>query len=99
MVFLTRRAQKIIWKITDLHIAEIVSAEGTGSNNDSFLGRSVRSGLPNSVNPKLDKEKLIHKRILNHQKRIKIKIKQINLSTSQEIELDCKTYALRTSIS
>ena len=62
-------------RITDLHISEIVfainahvSAEGTGSNNDRFLGRSVHSSLPNSVNPKMNTEELIHKRILNHEK-------------------------------
>ena len=40
-------------KITELHLAEItfainshVSSEGSGSNNDRFLGRSVRSRLP-----------------------------------------------------
>ena len=52
-----------------------MSAEGTGSNNDRFLGRSVRSGLRNSVNQKLDTEKYIHKRILNHKKQIKNKNK------------------------
>ena len=55
-------------RITDLHISEIVfainahvSAEGTGSNYDHFLGRSVQSGLPNNVKPKLDTEEFIHK--------------------------------------
>ena len=35
-----------------------VSSEGIGSNNDRFLGRSVRSKLPNSVKPKLSMEEL-----------------------------------------
>ena len=68
-------AKKTSGRVTDLHISEIVfainshmSQEGTGSNNDRFLGRSVRSGLPTSVDPSLDTEKLIHKRIMNHDK-------------------------------
>ena len=53
-------------KLTELHLAEItfainshVSAEGSCSNNDWFLGRSVRTRVPNSVNPKLNTEELI----------------------------------------
>ena len=48
-------------RLTELHLAEIcfainshVSAEGSGSNNERFVGRSVRAQVPNSVNPKLN---------------------------------------------
>ena len=68
--------------INELHLAEItfainshVSSEGSGTNNDRFLGRSVRNKLPNSVNPKLNTEELIYKRIKNHEGRIKNKNK------------------------
>ena len=73
-----------------MHITEIVfainahvSAEGTGSNNDRFLGRSVRSGLPNSVNPKLDTEKLVHKRILK--KNITVSNRSSHLSVAPRL--------------
>ena len=38
-----------------------ISQEGSGSNNDRFLGRSVRTRIPNSVNPQLNIEELIKK--------------------------------------
>ena len=60
--------------ITELHLSEItfainahISAEGTGNNNDRFLGRSLHTKLPNSVNPKMNTEELIYKRIKNHE--------------------------------
>ena len=43
----------------------------TGSANDRFLMRSVRSGMPNSINTQLDPQMLINRRIENHEKRIK----------------------------
>ena len=39
----------------------------TGSANDRFLMRSVRSLLPNSIDPQLDPKELIRRRILNHE--------------------------------
>ena len=77
-----RMCSKKPGRVTYLQISEIVfainshvSQERTGSKNDRFLGRSVRSNLPNSVNPSLDPETLIHKTIMNHKKRIKNKSK------------------------
>ena len=43
----------------------------TGSANDRFLMRSVRSGMPNSINTQLDPQMLINRRIANYEKRIK----------------------------
>ena len=43
----------------------------TGSANDRFLMRSVRSCMPNSINPQLDPQMLINRRIANHEGRIK----------------------------
>ena len=48
-----------------------ISAEITGSANDRFLMRSLRSGMPNSINTQLDPQMLINRRIENHEKRIK----------------------------
>ena len=45
----------------------------TGSANDRFLNRSVRSLLPNSIDPNLQPKELITRRILNHENRIKNK--------------------------
>ena len=45
----------------------------TGSANNRFLMRSVRSCLPNSINPQLDPKMLINRRISNHEGRIKNK--------------------------
>ena len=47
----------------------------TGSANDRFLNRSIRSLLPNSIDPNLNPKELIRKRILNHEHRIKNKNK------------------------
>ena len=65
-------------RLDELRLAEIafainshVSQEGSGSNNDRFLGCSVRTRIPNSVNPQLNIEELIKKRIQNHENRIK----------------------------
>ena len=48
-----------------------ISQEMTGSANDRFLMRSVRSCMPNSINPQLDPQMLINRRIANHEGRIK----------------------------
>ena len=45
----------------------------TGSTNDRFLMRNVRSLLPNSIDPQLDPKELIRRRILNHEDKIKNK--------------------------
>ena len=45
----------------------------TGSANDRFLMRSVRSCMPNSINLQLDPQMLINRRIANHEGRIKNK--------------------------
>ena len=65
-------------RLDELRLAEIafainshVSQEGSDSNNDRFLGRSVRTRIPNSVNPQLNIEELIQKRIQNHENCIK----------------------------
>ena len=47
----------------------------TGSANDRFLMRSVRSCMPNSINPQLDPQMLINRRIEKHEGRIKNKNK------------------------
>ena len=44
--------------------------EGSGSNNDHFMGQSVRSSLPNSVDPTLNTKELIERRIERHEHRI-----------------------------
>ena len=48
-----------------------VSQEGTGSNNDRFLRRSVRTRIPNSVNTQLNIDELIERRIQKHENQIK----------------------------
>ena len=64
--------------ISKLDLKEIVfqinsniSQEMTGSANDRFLMRSVRSCMPNSINPQLGPHMLINRRIANHKGRIK----------------------------
>merc|ERR1712208_204993 len=42
-----------------------ISQDMTGSVNDRFLMRSVRSCMPNSVNTQLDPQMLINRRIEN----------------------------------
>ena len=53
-------------QISELFLREIifginstVSQEMTGSANDRFMGRSIRSLLPNSIDPNLNSEELI----------------------------------------
>ena len=45
----------------------------TGSANDRFFNRSIRSLLPKTVDPNLNPKELIKRRILNHEHRIKNK--------------------------
>ena len=65
-------------RLDELRLAEIafainshVSQEGSGSNNDRFLRRSVRTRIPNAVNPQLNIDDLIKRRIQKHENRIK----------------------------
>ena len=46
------------------------SQEATGLANDRFMGRSIRSLLPNSYDPNLNTGNLIKRCIQNHEKRI-----------------------------
>ena len=46
------------------------SQEVTGSANDRFMGRSIRTLLPNSYNLELKTGELMEKLIANHEKRI-----------------------------
>ena len=62
---------KLFLKELVFEINSTVSQEMTGSANDRFLNRSIRSLLPNSVDPQLDPKELIRRRILNHENRIK----------------------------
>merc|ERR1712030_205631 len=57
--------REIVFKINST-----VSQEMTGSANDRFLNRSIRSLLPNSIDPNLNPKELIERRILNHEHRI-----------------------------
>ena len=50
-----------------------ISQDMTGSANNRFLMRSVRSCMPNSINPQLDPQMLINRRIEKHEGRIKNK--------------------------
>merc|ERR1712236_134225 len=52
-----------------------ISQEMTGSANDRFLMRSVRSCMPNSINHQSDPQMLINRRIANPEGRIKNKNK------------------------
>ena len=51
-------------------INSTVSQEMTGSANDRFMGRSIRSLLPNSIDPNLNSEELIKRQVFNHERRI-----------------------------
>ena len=53
--------RKSSYKLNDLQLMEIcfainshISMEGSRSNNECFLGRSVRTCVPNSINPNLN---------------------------------------------
>ena len=58
---------KLFLKEIVFEINSTVSQEMTGSANDRFLNRSVRSLLPNSIDPNLNPKELIKRRILNHE--------------------------------
>ena len=67
-------------RLTKQHLNELTfaintttSSEGTGSPAERFFGRSVRSRLPNSINPEIKSSELIKRRILKHDARIKNK--------------------------
>ena len=69
-------------RFTKTHLDEITfainstaSSEGTGSANERFFGRSIRSRMPNSVNPEIESAELINRRIEKHDNRIKGKNK------------------------
>ena len=69
-------------RLTRQHLDEITfaindtaSSEGTGSANDRFFGRSIRSKLPNSISPEIKSSELISRRIQKHDDRIKNKNK------------------------
>merc|ERR1712208_104518 len=57
-------------------INSMVSQEMTGSANYRFLNKSIRSLLPNSIDPNLNPKELIKRRILNHKHRITNKNKK-----------------------
>ena len=65
-----------------MHLDEIVfginskkSMEETGSNNNMFLGWSIRTRIPNSVDPNADTHEMIKQRINKHDNKIKYKSK------------------------
>merc|ERR1712215_201306 len=79
-----------------LHLNELlfainttISKEGTGSPADRFFGRSIRSKLPNSVDPGIKSDKLIEKRIEKHDERItkKNKTNKILYEVGQRVRL------------
>ena len=83
-------------KLTSVHLNELIfaintttSSEGTGSPADRFFGRSVRSRLPNSVDPGINSDKLIKKRIEKHDARItnKNKRNKIIYQVGQQVRL------------
>merc|ERR1712105_491527 len=58
-----------------------ISQDMTGSANDRFLLRSVRSDMPNSINNKIKPQELIDRRIENHEARMKGKNKSKTVYT------------------
>ena len=73
--------KKATCNITPLGLREIlfqinsnICAQQTGSANERFLRRSVRNThIPTIIRKKVDPTQLVHKRILNHEKRMKFK--------------------------
>ena len=53
-----------------------ISQDMTGSANDRFLLRSVRSNMPSSINNKIKPQELINRRIEKHEARMKDKNKR-----------------------
>ena len=75
--------KKLAERFTALHLNEMIfsinttsSSEGTGSPSDRFFGRSLRTKLPNSVNPEIKVDELIKRRIEKHDARITKKNKR-----------------------
>ena len=73
-------------RFTKTHLDQITftinstaSIEGTGSANECFFGRSIRSRMPNSVNPEIKSAELINKRVERHDNRIKGRYKTVYL--------------------
>jgi len=56
-------------------INQNIAQDMTGSANERFLLRSVRGDMPNSINNEIKPQELIHRRINNHEGRIKGKNK------------------------
>merc|ERR1712208_121932 len=71
----TVRLTKQHWNELTFAINSTTSSEGTGSPAERFFGRSVRSRLPNSINPEIKRSELIKRRIQKHDARIKNKNK------------------------
>merc|ERR1711984_67170 len=67
------KVSKLFLREIIFEINSMVSQEMTGSANDRFLNRSIKSLLPNSIDPNLQPKELITRRILNHENRIKNK--------------------------
>ena len=83
-------------RITKQHLNELTfaintmtSSEGTGNPAERFFGRSVRSRLPNSIDPGVKRSELIERRILKHDARIKNKnkTKKIRYQVGQRVRL------------
>merc|ERR1712030_188118 len=83
-------------KLTSGHLNELIfaintttSSECTGSPADRFFGRSVRSRLPNSVDPEVKSNELIEKRIRKHDARItnKNKRNKVRYQIGQRVRL------------
>ena len=84
-------------------INDTASKEGTGSPNERFLERSIRSRIPNSVNPEIKSSELISTRIQKHDDRIKNKNKtnKILYEVGQRVRLQNVTtrdWALKGTI-
>merc|ERR1712030_101091 len=67
-----RKSPKVM---SAMALKEIIFQDMTGSANDRFLMRSVRSNMPNSINNKIKPQELIDRRIENHEARMKGKNK------------------------
>ena len=84
-------------------INDTASSEGTGSANERFFGRSIRSRMPNSVNPEIKSAELINIRVEKHDNRIKGKNKtnKILYEVGQRVRLQnvvSKDWSLKGTI-
>merc|ERR1711888_400202 len=74
-----RKSPKVISTVAlkeiSFQINSNISQNMTGSANDRFLMRSVRSNMPNSINNQINPQELINKRIEKHEGRMKNKNK------------------------